>query len=725
MKQLQPLAVPFAFCSLLAVSISAVSVSTVACADESAANLNLGANNYSIYSRNEYSMLSPWRDNALWNQPQGKQSNVTRHAFTQALAQQIPLLSLVGSWRNTFRGQGATARREWKFGGGGPEATTLSLGTQSLPQYQFLGLGGNATGVGLTSGRFSFGTTVVSGLMQKFADSYDSATEGTKTPTARDASTYTWMTAQALNNNRGTLDLVMMRVNRDTTPGQSDDKKMVSGTSMGMRADLKLWADWKMRGEWMNNRRQNGEAASAWHLEMNGPLRNPLGVAQINYWMDARQPGFTAMNDMTLSDGYSNMRLVMQQQIKFGDMQTALQWTQTDNNNLALQIGNGGQRDASTTEAKADLSWKLSPVLFVSANYLDFKSDKTIANGALSNDASSNNETAKANLNWQIFPDLATTLNVSSQNTEQSSSNGNIVYSNASNRQESHADLNWKVSPEITATGSVSALNNDVKSASGSSLNLDKLNSQDARANLKWKLTPHVSVLANVGATDSERKVGNVPEVLDATQTHRAEIGGGLQWQLSRALALTATTSQVQVSSDLLRANAALSEPASRLQDQQLALGLAHRTKAGSWNLQVTQHTLNDSASRNLSSKGQTISLQTEHQLLPNLRLKGAWNLSSDADLANRLANERAARSVEAQWSPNSRSNLSINYSDWDNLQSRPRDATSLGSQQFGLRFNWGSAVQGNGLGLAVEYAKQDTIDPNQREHYKIGLTYK
>ena len=369
----------------LLVPLAACSVSFCARADMSSASSGTGwglnSDTYSAYSMHDYSLLSPWRENATWTRPQDAQNTVSRHDFAQALAQQIPVLGMMGSWRNTFRGEGATARREWKFGGSGPDATVLSLGTQALPQYQFLGLSGNATGMGLSVGRFSFGSTAMSAMMQEFADSYDSVTEGKAAPKTRDASTYTWMTAQALNNSRGTLDLVMMRVNRDTTPGQADNKKMISGTSMGMRADLKLWADWKMRGEWMNNRRQNGNAANAWHLEMNGPLRNPLGITQVNFWMDARQPGFSAMNDMKPSDGYSNMKLVMQQNITLGTMQTALQWTGTKNENLALQMANGAERDSNSTEAKADVNWKLSPVLFVSANYYDFNTNKDTVSG--------------------------------------------------------------------------------------------------------------------------------------------------------------------------------------------------------------------------------------------------------------------------------------------------------------------------------------------------------
>ena len=285
--------------------------------------------------------------------------------------------------------------------------------------------------------------------------------------------------------------------------------------------------------------------------------------------------------------------------------------------------------------------------------------------------------------------------------------------------------MNWKVSPALTASGTVSTVNNDVKNINGTVANLDNLNSQDARANFNWKLTPSVSAVANVATTNSVRDTGAIPDALNTAVTHRQEIGGGVQWQLSSALALAATTSQVRTDVDLMNANSDITQPSSRQSDQQLSLGLTHRTKAGNWNVQVTQHNLSDPASNNLATQGQTISLQTERQILPNLRIKGTWNIASDNDLANRLANERAARSIEAQWGLSSRSNLSINYSDWNNLQNRPNFATSLGSNQFGLRFNWGSAVKGNGLGLAVEYSKQDTTDPNQRERYKIGLTYK
>ena len=677
------------------------------------------------YSMRDYAMLSPWRDQALWNQPQNASKSVSQHDFTQALAQQIPVLGMVKSWRDTFRGQGASSRREWNFGGDSANATVLSLGTQSLPQYQFLGLNGNVVGAGLKIGRFSFGSSAMSSMLQNFADTYDNATEGSKKSGARDATNYTWMTAQAMNNSRGTLDLVMMRVNRDMTPGQSDNKKMIGGTSMGARADLKLWADWKMRGEWMANRREKGESANAWHLEMNGPLRNPLGLAQINFWMDTRQPGFAGLNDFNSSTGYSNMRLMMQQNVRFGTMQTALQWSQNQNENLALQIGNGGEIASGSSEAKADMSWKMSPFVFISANYLNFQSDRQTANGMAPKDDSTNREEARANVNWQISPEVSTTLNLSSQKAEQSTTADAIVYSNASSHQESRADVNWKVSPDISATAGVTAVSNDLKNLGAGNLNLNNLDSQESRANLNWKVSPDVSLVAKVVSAESTQNVGISVDALNATLTHRQEVGGGVQWQLSRGLAISATTAQVSTDRDLLAFNAKSSQPRSRQNDQQLALGLTHRTQSGNWNLQLTQHDVSDEISNNTQTSGQTLQIQTERQLLPNLRIKGLWNLSSDADLSQRLANERASRSVEAQWGLSGRSNLSVNYSDWNNVQNRSNYASSLSNNQFGLRFNWGSIVSGNGLGLALEYAKADTTDPSQRERYKIGLTYK
>lgn len=712
----------------LLVPLTALAASLVACAQ--AGGTGWGISEARGYSMREYSMLSPWRDSGLWNKPQGAQTPVSRQAFAQALAQQIPLLGMAQGWRNTFRGEGATGRREFKLGGGdGADGLFLSLGSQQLPSsFQFLGLNGNAVGAGLKWGRFSFGSTTMSSLFQKFADTYDSAASGTDKPKAHDASTYTWLTAQAFNGSRGTVDLVMMRVNRDLTPWQVKNKKMEQGTSMGARADLKLWADWKMRGEWMNNRRQNGDAANAWHLEMNGPFRNPLGVTQINFFLDERQPGFASMNDMNPNAGYSNQKLSLQQNITLGEMKSTLQWTQVKNANLAIKLWNGNERDFASTEAKADMSWKLSNVMSLSANYYNMDTARHTANGAALNGNEMSRQEMRANLNWKLSPALSTTFNFSSQNNGQSTNNGNIQYSNGNLRQEARADMNWKLSKSFSAVASYSNSSTGYTNISGSNnFYSDLTKRQEMRANFDWKFSPALSVVANFANANATQDIShNISnKAIDSNLTTRQEMGGGLQWKVSKSLSMSATANQVISSTDFLAASADDPKALARQTDQQLAMGLSRRTSAGSWSLQFTQHSLNDSASSTLNTRGQTLQLQTERTLMPNLKVKGAWNLSSDNDLARRLANERATHNLEAQWGLSSRSNLSINYSDWNTVRQQLGGTAYGGNSQLGLRFNWGSAVKGNGLGLALEYDKRDTPNPLDREKYRVGLTYK
>ncbi|HVF84757.1 MAG TPA: hypothetical protein VM821_02160 [Abditibacteriaceae bacterium] len=686
------------------------------------------------YSMREYSMLSPWRDSGLWNKPQGTQGTqaaVSRQALTQALAQQIPILGMAQSWRNTFRGEGATGRREFKLAGGdGADGLFLSIGSQQLPSFQFLGLSGNAVGAGLKWGRFSFGSTTMNSLFQKFADTYDSATNGTEKPKARDASTYTWMTAQAFNGSRGTIDLVMMRVNRDLTPWQVKDKKMQQGTSMGARADLKLWADWKMRGEWMNNRRKNGDAANAWHLELNGPLRNPLGVTQINFWLDERQPGFASMNDMNPNAGYSNQKLSLQQNIALGDMKTALQWTQVKNANLATKLWNGNERNFASTESKADMTWKLSTAMSLSANYHNLDTSRLTATGNgldLNNNATRRQE-VRANLNWKLSPAISTTFNFSSLDNEQSTDTGKSQYLNGNTRQEMRADMNWKLSKSLSGAASYSNLNTSYTTINGThSFFSDLTRRQEMKANFDWKVSPSLSLVANISnaatAQDISRSSSNI--AIDSNISKRQEVGGGLQWKVSKTISMSATASRITSDTDLLAAGADDLRPLSRQTDQQLALAISRRTGAGSWSLQFTQHTLNDAASATVNTRGQTLQLQTERKVLPNLKVKGAWNVSSDDDIARRLANERATHNLEAQWALSSRSNLSLNYRDWNTIRQQLGGTSFEGSNELGLRFNWGSAVKGNGLGLAMEYAKRDTPNPLDREKYRVGLTYK
>jgi hypothetical protein len=291
------------------------------------------------YSSKDFAMLSPWRDQSAWMAPADKDKNeVSRRDFTNALASQIPILGFVRDWRDTLRGQGSQARRQFKFAALGDDLI-FSVGSQALPAFSLSGIGGNTVGAGLTWGRISFGSTAMRRTFDRLAATYDRAAEGKSSTQSDDTSSLNWLSMRALENKKGTVDLVMIRASRDLTPWNKDDEN-IEGTSLGARADLKMWADWKMRGEWMKNRREQGDAANAWKLDMNGSV-DLFGKTQIALYIDERDPGYAQLNDMRVSEGYRNQRISMVRNVSLGDVSAVLRLTQTDNENLSLNMHSG------------------------------------------------------------------------------------------------------------------------------------------------------------------------------------------------------------------------------------------------------------------------------------------------------------------------------------------------------------------------------------------------
>jgi hypothetical protein len=250
---------------------------------------------------------------------------------------------------------------------------------------------------------------------------------------------------------------------------------------------------------------------------------------------------------------------------------------------------------------------------------------------------------------------------------------------------------------------------------------------KETSADFKWKLSPQISAVAKYSTRDSEQDLKSLLEDENALkETSRTATEAGVEWKLSRTLALTATASQIKTDRDFTPAGSDTeSRATARLKEKRLALGLSRRTKVGHWSVKVAQHALNDSIGNLTDTSASSLELQAERQLLSNLRLRGTWNLSTDDDLARNLANERASQSVEAQWKVSRRSDLTLNYSNWDTENARADTYTRNGGDEVGVRFNYGASQSGNGLGLSVEYSKRDTPNPEESERYRIGLTYK
>jgi len=244
----------------------------------------------------------------------------------------------------------------------------------------------------------------------------------------------------------------------------------------------------------------------------------------------------------------------------------------------------------------------------------------------------------------------------------------------------------------------------------------------ESAAKLQWKLSPSLALTGSHVRRDAWRHLPHgVYSARDANRAEaaRVESDAGAEWKLSSSLALTA-------SAGVTRAEGALPWDADdpyvpfTLQDEErLALGLRHRTRDGSWQLQVKRAETDDPFAADSAVEIGTVSLQAERQLLPWLRLKAGFDRGEQLSALRQAALDQWQRRAEAQLSLDELGRLSLLYS--DSLSADAGAQADTDAREYGVRYQIG---QGAGLSLSMEYSRR--LQPVQDdEQWRVGLTYR
>ncbi len=277
----------------------------------------------------------------------------------------------------------------------------------------------------------------------------------------------------------------------------------------------------------------------------------------------------------------------------------------------------------------------------------------------------------------------------------------------------------------------------------------DELENRNASgaADLKLKVTPNLSLKAN-GALGAAQVVragdefaaslqAGAPDAATATEATQTQGGDvGVEWNLNKELAFAATvgTSQTLGWRDNNSAASAWT-PFNQSEENRAGFELSHRDKSGLLLAKYATRARDDESLTDWQ-KLETVRLQAERPLFLGMKLNTIVDLARGGD-ASWADQSSVARRVEAQLQFNRASRVDLKFRDgaalpggWlsDPLSApfRPGNGATwnAGDKEFGARINTGSAAGGQGFGLALEYARQESSGKNN-DQWRVGLTWK
>ncbi len=282
----------------------------------------------------------------------------------------------------------------------------------------------------------------------------------------------------------------------------------------------------------------------------------------------------------------------------------------------------------------------------------------------------------------------------------------------------------------------------------------DTLENRDANAlaDLKLKVTPNLSFKANgaVGAAQVVRagddfaaslQSGAVESAMSTEETQNQGGDVGVEWNLNKELAFAATvgTSQTLGWRDDSSAGATTAtgpwKPFNQSGENRIGFQLSHKDKAGTLLAKYATRSSDDESLANWQSL-QTLRLQAQRPLFFGMKVNTIVDLAhgNDASWADQGS---VARRVEAQLQFTRAARIDLKFRDGAALPGqwladpssapfRPTGggAWNTGDKEFGARINAGSAAGGNGLGLAVEYARQERKG-SENDQWRVGVTWK
>jgi len=244
----------------------------------------------------------------------------------------------------------------------------------------------------------------------------------------------------------------------------------------------------------------------------------------------------------------------------------------------------------------------------------------------------------------------------------------------------------------------------------------------EGSANLRWQMTPGLALTTSHQSRLDRRSAWDAnPNAVHRNLGTRNQSEVGLEWKPSKTYALSLGAGQTRMGEDARRDGSNV--PTSLRDEERATIDLQRRTGGGVWGIRFARQSWEENVRNSDDREADTVSLHGERKLLPWLSLRGSWRLSGEDNYLSSRLSEQAQREAEAQI----RSRLgqfAFRYADSSQSQST-LDGTAIGEgggREYGLRYNVGAS---SGLGFSMEYSVREERAGQNRNNYRLGVTYR
>ncbi len=243
-----------------------------------------------------------------------------------------------------------------------------------------------------------------------------------------------------------------------------------------------------------------------------------------------------------------------------------------------------------------------------------------------------------------------------------------------------------------------------------------------ATSKLKWQATPDLALTAAHDAGNRFTTQIPVSDLLPAQTIERENSSSrvGMDWKLTKRFSLSATGGLT--SYDEETAGERLLRKLSN-RDEHYALALKNKTAGAQWNVGYERRIALD-LEGDAGALADTLSVGAQTKVTSWLKFGGAYRLAQTENLSSGLVSPRSDLSANTTLSLQELGELQLRYTQ---ALSTPADGVRLGApvgaRGYGVRYVLGSSSKG--LGLSLDYARQETGGPAAQEQWKVGLTYR
>jgi hypothetical protein len=243
-----------------------------------------------------------------------------------------------------------------------------------------------------------------------------------------------------------------------------------------------------------------------------------------------------------------------------------------------------------------------------------------------------------------------------------------------------------------------------------------------ATSKVKWQATSDLALTAAHDVGNRFTTQAPLSDLLLERNTERENSSSrvGVEWKLSKRFSLSATGGLTRYDEETT-SDRLLRRLSNR--DEHYSFMLKNKTAGAQWNIGYERRVALDLEGET-GALADTLSIGAQTKLASWLKFGGSYRLAQTENMTSGLVAPRSDFSANTTLSLQELGELQLRYTQ---ALSTPSDGVRLGApvgaRGYGVRYVLGSSKEG--LGLSLDYARQESGGPAAQEQWKIGLTYR